>query len=87
MQTENIEKSDTTLSRQQAEQLLDEAIQEAHRKATDGRVYDAENERVRQGWVKALGYLVGQKRQLKRDKELEEMKADIEMLKEQRGGY
>lgn len=66
--------------------MLDEAIEEAHRKVTSGRVRDAENEKVRQGWIRALGYAVGQYRQLKRDKDLDEMKERLERLEEQADG-
>lgn len=62
--------------------LLDEGIQEAHRKATSGRVYDAENEKVRQGWFRTLGYLAGQYRQLKRDQDLEELAEKVEQIEE-----
>lgn len=64
---------------------LDDLIQEAHRKASTGRVYDAENERVRQGWFRTVGYLAGQYRQLKKDGQLEEMQAELDLLKEING--
>lgn len=65
--------------------LLDDLIQEAHDKAANGRVRDAENEKVRQGWFRTVGYLAGQFRQLKKDQDLEEMQEEIELLKEING--
>jgi hypothetical protein len=61
--------------------LLEDGIREAHRKVENGRVRDAENEKVRQGWIRALAYAVNSYRQLKRDEDLEEMKAELEALK------
>jgi hypothetical protein len=69
------------LDREEVLDLLEEVLEEAHRKATNGRVRDAENEKVRIQWIKAVGYLVGQYRQLVRDKDLEELKAEVAELK------
>jgi len=52
--------------------LLEEDIREAHRKVENGRVRDAENEKVRQGWIRALAYAANSYRQLKRDEDLED---------------
>lgn len=57
--------------------LLEDGIREAHRKVTNGRVRDAENEKVRQGWIRQLAYATGQYRQLVKDKELEEREDGI----------
>lgn len=65
--------------------LLNEAIDEAHEKAVNGRVYNAENEKVRQGWLRVLGYLTGQFRQLKKDQKMEEIEERLAQL-EQRDG-
>jgi hypothetical protein len=62
--------------------MLEDAMNEAHRKVESGRVRDAENEKVRQGWFRVLGYLAGQHRHVMKDKELEEMQEEIELLKE-----
>lgn len=62
--------------------LLEDGLDEAHAKVTAGRVYDAENEKVRQGWMRTLGYLAGQYRQLKKDQDLEEMNERLERLEE-----
>ncbi|CQR49236.1 MULTISPECIES: hypothetical protein [Haloferax] len=62
--------------------LLEDAINETHRKIESGRVYDPENEKVRQGWMRVLGYLAGQYRQLLKDKDLDELAERIEALEE-----
>lgn len=63
--------------------ILDEGIHEAHRKAVSGRVYDTENEKVRQGWFRTLGYLAGQYRQLKKDEQLDELSERVDRIEEQ----
>lgn len=60
--------------------LLEDAISEAHRKVDSGRVYDAENERVRQKWIRTLAYAANVYRQTLKDKELEEMRDRIDEL-------
>lgn len=64
--------------------LLESGVREAHRKASSGRVYDAENERVRQGWIRVLAYSVGQYRQLRKDKDYDEMEERLERIEEDR---
>ncbi len=59
------------------------AIQEAKRKVESGRVYDAENEKVRIRWIKALGYLANSYRQPIKDKDLEDLTERIEKLEEE----
>ena len=59
---------------------LDTAIEEAERKIDSGRVYDAEKERVRQGWIKALAYVVNVRRQVTNDAELQELSDRVEQL-------
>jgi len=66
--------------------LLEDGIREAHRKVESGRVYDAENEKVRQQWIRTLAYAVNAYRQLKKDRDLEELAAEVEQLKEQQEG-
>ena len=62
---------------------LDAAIEEAQRKVESGRVYDAENEKVRIKWVRALAYTVNVRRQVANDRDLEELADEIEQLKQQ----
>lgn len=60
--------------------MLGTAVEEAHRKVESGRVRDAENEKVRQGWIRVLAYAASSFRQLKRDEELEELAERVAML-------
>jgi hypothetical protein len=60
---------------------LDVAIEEAQRKVESGRVYDAENEKVRIKWIRALAYLVNVRRQVTTDRDLEEVAEEVERLK------
>lgn len=62
--------------------MLEDAMDEAHRKVESGRVRDAENEKVRQGWFRVLGYLAGQHRQVMNNKDIEELQEEMELLKE-----
>lgn len=64
---------------------LDVAIEEAQRKIESGRVYDAENERVRIKWIRALAYTVNVRRQVANDRDLEELAEEVERLKAQHG--
>ena len=61
-------------------ELLDDAIGEAHEKVVSGRVYDAENERTRQGWIKTLAYAMNVRRQVAQDRDLEELAERIERI-------
>ena len=64
---------------------LDAAISEAREKVESGRVYDAENERVRQGWIRVLAYATNVRRQVTTDRDLEELAERIDELEEQQG--
>lgn len=77
--------SDAVPEREEMLDLLEDGIEEAHRKVENGRVYDAENEKVRIQWIRALGYAVGQYRQLIKDRDLEEMNERLEAIEEQQG--
>ena len=59
---------------------LDDAIDEAHRKVESGRVYDADNEKVRIKWIRALAYAVNVRRQVTNDRTLEELSERIDEL-------
>lgn len=61
---------------------LDVAIEEARRKIESGRVYDEEKEKVRIKWVRALAYTVNVRRQVTNDRDLEELAAEVEALKQ-----
>lgn len=62
---------------------LDTAIEEAERKVQSGRVYDADNEKVRIKWIRALAYAVNVRRQVTADRDLEELTERLERLEEQ----
>lgn len=64
-------------------ELLEDGIEEAHRKVTDGRVYDAENEKVRIKWIRALAYAANVHRQIQNDRDLEELSQRLEQLEEE----
>jgi len=72
--------------REEILRLLEDGIREAHRKVTSGRVRDAENEKVRQGWIRALAYTANQYRQLKRDEELDALDERVAELETQLTG-
>jgi predicted RecB family endonuclease len=59
---------------------LDGAIEEARRKVESGRVYDAENEKVRIKWIRALAYAVNVRRQVTNDRDLAELSERVEEL-------
>lgn len=64
---------------------LDVAIDEALRKVEKGRVYDAENEKVRIKWIRCLAYTVNVRRQVTTDRDLEELNERLEKLEETEG--
>lgn len=63
---------------------LDTAIEEAERKVESGRVYDAENEKVRIKWIRCLAYAMNVRRQIAQDRDLEELAEQVEQLEKQR---
>jgi hypothetical protein len=66
-------------------ELLEDGIREAHRKVKEGRVYDAENEKVRIKWIRALAYASNVHRQLQNDRDLEELSERLEALEGREG--
>lgn len=58
--------------------LLEDGIREAHRKVQEGRVYDAENEKVRIKWIRALAYASNVHRQMQNDRDLEDLESERE---------
>jgi hypothetical protein len=68
--------------REEILELLEDGVREAHRKVKEGRVYDAENEKVRIKWIRALAYAANVHRQLQNDKDLEELSERLEELEE-----
>lgn len=65
--------------------VLDTAIGEAQRKIESGRVYDAENEKVRIKWIRCLAYAINVRRQVVQDRDLEELTEEVERIKEMKG--
>jgi len=61
---------------------IDTAIDEVVRKIENGRVYDAENEKVRIKRKRALGYLIRTKLKVVQARELEELAERIDELEE-----
>lgn len=69
--------------REEVLSLLEDGIDEAHRKVTSGRVYDEGHEKVRIQWIRALAYAAGQYRQLMRDRDLDELAERVERLEDE----
>jgi len=59
---------------------LDVLETEALRKVESGRVYDAENERVRIKWIRIAKDVVAEKRKVMADRDLEELTERVEQL-------
>lgn len=83
-QPDTIDPFDDAADREEVLDLLEDALREAHRKVESGRVYDAEAERVRIKWVRAVGYLSDQYRKLLRDDDLEEFDERLTKLERAR---
>lgn len=65
---------------------LDELLEEALAKVDSGRVYDAENERVRIQWLRIAKELLAEKRKVTNDRkrgEIEERLERLEALEEE----
>lgn len=73
---------DTLPEREEILELLEDGIREAHRKVKEGRVYDAENEKVRIKWIRALAYAANVHRQIQNDRDLEELSERLNRLEE-----
>lgn len=69
-------------SRAEMLDTLDVAIQEAREKVESGRVYNPENERTRVKWLRALCYAVNIRRQVERDRQLDDLADRLEKLEE-----
>lgn len=61
--------------------ILNDAIQYLHHKAVNGRIRDAKNERVKIDYFRALVYAISTANGVYKDKQLDKMEKDIEMLK------
>lgn len=65
---------------------LDRTIDEISEKIESGRIRDAEKEKVRIQYYRALGYLIRTKCKVLEDKSLDELADEIEELKADREG-
>lgn len=65
---------------------LDTAIEEAVAKVESGRVYNAENEKIRTKWIRTLAYAVNIRRQVTVDRDLEDLTERIEELEQAKEG-
>ena len=61
--------------------ILNDAINYLHHKAVNGRVRDAKNERVKIDYFRALVYAISTANGVYKDKQLDKLEKDIEMLK------
>ena len=61
--------------------ILNDAIHYLHHKAVNGRVRDAKNERVKIDYFRALVYAISTANGVYKDKQLDKLEKDIEMLK------
>ncbi len=61
--------------------ILNDAINYLHNKAVNGRIRDAKKERVKIDYIRALVYAISTANGVYKDKQLDKMEKDIEMLK------
>jgi len=61
---------------------LDQGITTCVEKVKSGRIYNAENEKVRIRWIKALAYISDTFRKVKRDEDVRDLEERIEELEE-----
>jgi hypothetical protein len=78
----NAGEGDDLPNRGEIQELLEDGIREAHRKVKEGRVYDAENEKVRIKWIRALAYAANVHRQIQNDRDLEGLSERLNRLEE-----
>lgn len=64
--------------------LLTTGLRETHEKVTSGRVRDAENEKVRQGWMRTLARLSGEYRKLLADRQLDDLAKRLDDIESER---
>lgn len=62
---------------------LDTLLDESMRKVESGRVYDAENERVRIKWIRIACTVIDTHRKVRSDRDLAELSDRVEQLEEQ----
>lgn len=66
-------------------EVLETSIEEITEKIESGRIRDVQNEKVRIKWHRALGYMVRTKREVCKDKELQELSERVARIEEREG--
>ena len=61
--------------------FLDDAISKLHYKATKGKTKNPKNERIKIDYFRALVYAISTANNVYRDKQLDKLERDVEMLK------
>lgn len=62
---------------------LDEVIKLIHKKAVNGRIKNPENDKIRIQWFRVLAYTCQIYNQIKKDVELDELREEMETLRNQ----
>ena len=65
---------------EQLERVLNTLLSESIQKVQNGRVYDAENERVRIKWIRITKDVVAEKRKVVTERKLQELDARLDAL-------
>lgn len=61
--------------------ILNDAIDYLHHKAVNGKIRDANNEKIKINYFRALIYAISTANNVYKDKQIDKMENDIEMLK------
>ncbi len=61
--------------------ILNDAINYLHHKAVNGKIRDARNEKIKIDYFRALIYAVNTANSVYKDKQIDKMESDIELLK------
>ncbi len=61
--------------------ILNDAINQLHHKAVNGRIRDAKNEKVKIDYFRALIYAISTANNVYKDKQIDKLVDDLEMLK------
>lgn len=61
--------------------ILNDAINYLHHKAVNGKIRDAKNEKIKIDYFRALIYAINTANSVYKDKQIDKMESDIELLK------
>ena len=61
--------------------ILNDAINYLHHKAVNGKIRDAKNEKIKINYFRALIYAINTANSVYKDKQIDKMESDIELLK------